>query len=134
MWFGLIQHKKCLYLSELYHTESQTEYFSINFWDFRLPNHRPNHINDIYGTESESANQKLYISKTESESEPNLSLQKLPNPNHTDLNLKKNRTESESDFTFSIFLRIYDSVTESYDSSITENFVKPVPKYRQHFN
>ena len=76
-------------------------------------------------TESESEPNLSFVDISESESDPIRLLKDKPNTNRTRIRIsQKAESESETDVAFCIFLRIYDSVDESYDSSITVNMVK----------
>ena len=134
MWFGQISVIKVLIFTELWRTESQTEYFSLDF--FRYSNTESwtesnqrkfsNRIRiriEYYiflKTESESEPNLSFVDISESESDPIRLLKDKPNTNRTRIRIsQKAESESETDVAFCIFLRIYDSVDESYDSSIT---------------
>ena len=61
MWFGQISVLKVLIFTKLWRTESQTEYFSLDFLDIQIPNHGPNQINENFQTESESESNIIYF-------------------------------------------------------------------------
>ena len=156
MWFGQISVLKVLIFTELWRTESQTEYFSLDFLDYsnteswtesnqRKFSNRIRIRIEYYiflKTESESEPNLSFVDISESESDPIRLLKDKPNTNRTRIRIsQKAESESETDVAFCIFLRIYDSVDESYDSSITAFFfiicqhnryapIKPIQLFR----
>ena len=73
MWFGQISVLKVLIFTELWRTESQTEYFSLDFLDYSNTESSTESNQRKFSNRIRIRIEYYIFLKTESESEPNLS-------------------------------------------------------------
>ena len=98
--FGFIYRDLCQpSINHVFKTETESKTESVH-QAFCIPNHKPNHIPDIFLTKSESESESCFLHKTESESYRFQILVISPNPNPNRFYLPQ-IAESESESIFS---------------------------------